>query len=71
MTNAVEIPYSAFLAIEHELDEGAIGDGRTPDGRLFWIRRYTSRVTGKVYDLVFARGDMEPRCIEMPKPEVS
>ena len=33
MSGAVEIPYSAFLAIAHELTEGPIGDGRTSDGR--------------------------------------
>jgi hypothetical protein len=66
MSNAVEIPYSAFQAIEHELTEGPIGDGHTDDGLPFWIRRYKSPATGKIYDLVFVQGrDTLPRCIEM------
>lgn len=66
MPEAVEIPYAAFQAIEHRLVLGTMGDGRDRERRPFWIRRYTSRETGKIYDLVFVAGvDKEPRCIEI------
>jgi hypothetical protein len=65
MSKPKEIPYSEFQAIEKDLEAGPIGDGLR-DGRPFWIQRYTSRTTGKRYDLVFMSGvDKEPRCLEI------
>ena len=69
MSKPIEIPYTEFQAIESELDEGPIGDGRDDEGRPFWIRRYVSRRTGKMYDLVCVSGvDKVPRCVEISSP---
>lgn len=69
MTDPIEIPYATFQAMEGDLDAGPIGDGRDDSGRPFWIRRYTSRITGKIYDLTFVSGlDKEPRCLERSAP---
>lgn len=63
MDEPVEISYAALVAQEGELVQGAIGDGVDAQGRRFWIRRYTARRTGRIYDCVFVSGlDSEPRC---------
>jgi hypothetical protein len=68
MSGSREIPYAEFSAMEarSELSRGPMGDGRDGQGRNFAIYRYTSKTTGRRYDVVRTAGDPEPRCIEYP-----
>ena len=72
-SEAREILYAEFAAMEQrrEFVRGPMGDGRDAEGRLFSIHRYTSRTTGKRYDVIHAPGDSEPRCVEYPKYDPS
>ena len=66
MTASHEIPYVEFIKLLEHLDLQITGDGRDENGTRFWIRRYKSRVTGKIYDCIQGIGPSgEPRCIEI------
>lgn len=67
MQAAIEIPFAALEAMMDDLERGPIGEGTDGDGRRFSITRYTSRSSGKRYDVIYTSGlDAPPRCIEHP-----
>ena len=66
MTGSVEISYAEFLKLQKDLDLQVTGDGRDANGKSFWIRRYKSRVTGKIYDCVQGvTAGSDPQCMEI------